>query len=191
MRADPGRRIRRRPDPWEALAWAITEQLIEYTRAGGDPAADGRARSAARCPRTGLRDVPTPARGGRPGAGAAVRVGPGRGPGARPDRGPRARSPRAACDLERSRPRGGLAAPARDPRASAPWTIEMLALHGQGRHDVLPAGDLGYLKLVGRLKTGDPNAVAAEEEVREMFAPYAPWAGLAASYALRLGPSAG
>ena len=30
------------------------------------------------------------------------------------------------------------------------WTVEMLALRGQGRHDQLPAGDLGLLKLVGR-----------------------------------------
>ena len=37
------------------------------------------------------------------------------------------------------------------------WTVEMLALHGQGRHDQVPAGDLGLLKLVGRLLSGgDP-----------------------------------
>ena len=60
------------------------------------------------------------------------------------------------------------------------WTVEMLALHGLGRLDVVPAGDLGYLKLVGRLTTGNPKAVADEAEVRGFFAPYAPWAGLAA-----------
>ena len=37
------------------------------------------------------------------------------------------------------------------------WTVEMLALHGLGRLDVVPAGDLGYLKLVGRLTTGNPR----------------------------------
>ena len=31
-----------------------------------------------------------------------------------------------------------------------PWTVEMLALNGQGRHDQVPAGDVGLLKLVGR-----------------------------------------
>ena len=37
----------------------------------------------------------------------------------------------------------------------------MLALHGQGRHDQVPAGDLGLLKLVGRpLSGGDPRARA-------------------------------
>ena len=39
----------------------------------------------------------------------------------------------------------------------------MLALHGQGRHDQLPAGDVGLLKLVGRtLSGGDPQARAQE-----------------------------
>ena len=52
---------------------------------------------------------------------------------------------------------------------------------------MLPAGDLGYLKLVGRMQTGRPKAVAPEEDVRALFAPYEGWQGLAASYALRLG----
>jgi 3-methyladenine DNA glycosylase/8-oxoguanine DNA glycosylase len=61
-----------------------------------------------------------------------------------------------------------------------PWTVEMLALHGQGRHDQVPAGDVGLLKLVGRLLSGgDPYARAEEREVREFFAPYGQWAGLA------------
>lgn len=62
------------------------------------------------------------------------------------------------------------------------WTVEMLALHGLGRLDVVPAGDLGYLKAVGRLTTGNPRAVADEDEVRGFLAPYAPYAGLAAQY---------
>ena len=36
------------------------------------------------------------------------------------------------------------------------WTIEMLALHGQGRYDQIPAADVGYLKLVGRLQQQTP-----------------------------------
>ena len=62
------------------------------------------------------------------------------------------------------------------------WTVEMVALHGLGRLDVIPAGDLGYLKLIGRLTTGNPRAVADEAEVRGFFAAYAPWAGLAGTY---------
>jgi 3-methyladenine DNA glycosylase/8-oxoguanine DNA glycosylase len=61
----------------------------------------------------------------------------------------------------------------------------MLALHGQGRHDQIPAGDLGFLKLVGRhLSGGDPRARAQEHQVRELFAPYGEWAGLAAQHML-------
>ena len=59
----------------------------------------------------------------------------------------------------------------------------MLALTGQGRLDQIPAGDLNLLKLVGRRLHGDPHARATEDEVRECFAPYEPWAGLAMSYA--------
>ena len=57
------------------------------------------------------------------------------------------------------------------------WTVEYLALHGQGRDDVLPCGDLAYIKLVGVL--AGLGRRATEDEVREYFAPYAPYAGLA------------
>ena len=67
-------------------------------------------------------------------------------------------------------------------RDIGPWTVEMLALHGFGRHDVVPAGDLGFLKIVGRLTTGHPQARAEEAEVREFFAPYGEWKGLAGEY---------
>ncbi|MGH2949880.1 MAG: hypothetical protein ACRDPC_27070, partial [Solirubrobacteraceae bacterium] len=70
------------------------------------------------------------------------------------------------------------------------WTVEMLALHGQGRMDALPAGDLGYLKLVGRLATGNLRARADEAEVRGFFARYGSWQGLAGEY-LRLAASTG
>ena len=72
-------------------------------------------------------------------------------------------------------------------RGIGAWTVQMLALTGQGRLDQLPAGDLAYVKLVGRLLTGDPYGRADEAQVREFFAPYAPWAGLAGLYALRSG----
>ncbi|HUB75804.1 MAG TPA: hypothetical protein VL977_02045, partial [Solirubrobacteraceae bacterium] len=66
------------------------------------------------------------------------------------------------------------------------WTVEMLALCGQGRLDQLPAGDLGFIKLAGRiLSGGDPHARATEEQVRELFAPFGRWRGLAGCYALR------
>ena len=65
------------------------------------------------------------------------------------------------------------------------WTIQTLALVGQGRLDQIPAGDLAYVKFVGRRKSGgDPRVRATEEEVAEFFEPYEPWAGLAGLHAL-------
>ena len=58
----------------------------------------------------------------------------------------------------------------------------MLALQGQGRYDRVAAGDLGFLELVGAITTGNPRARAEEAEVREFFAPYGRWQGLAGDY---------
>jgi len=69
------------------------------------------------------------------------------------------------------------------------WTIEMLALYGQGRYDQLPAGDLGYLRVVGRMATGNPRGRVTEDEVRAFFARYEGWAGLAGAHLLGKGVS--
>src|SRR3954454_473316 len=60
VRRSPWLRIRRRPDPFEALAWAITEQLIEFSRAVEIQRriVFGLGR---RCTTTGLRDLPAAA----------------------------------------------------------------------------------------------------------------------------------
>ena len=55
----------------------------------------------------------------------------------------------------------------------------MVGLYGQGRMDVVPAGDLGFLKIVGRLLTGNPRARADEAQVRAFFERYGEWKGLA------------
>jgi 3-methyladenine DNA glycosylase/8-oxoguanine DNA glycosylase len=62
------------------------------------------------------------------------------------------------------------------------WTIEMLAFEGQGRDDMLPALDLAYALLVGRLAHGGRRAT--EDEVRAFFSPYGEYAALAGIYAL-------
>ena len=58
VRANPGLRVAAKPDPFEALAWAICEQLIEFERAS---AIQRRLISAfgRRCDWAGLRDSPT------------------------------------------------------------------------------------------------------------------------------------
>jgi 3-methyladenine DNA glycosylase/8-oxoguanine DNA glycosylase len=181
VRAHPGLRPHGRPDPFEALAWAVCEQLIEYERAA---AIQRRlvARLGRRCPVTGLADSPS----------ATVLA-------------QQAPALLASFDLTETRAlalvkvarevasgRVDLSDPdhesgwrrLRTIRGIGSWTLETLALTGQGRLDQLPAGDLAYLKLVGRLRSPDPRARATEEEVRELFAPYAPWAGLAGLHAL-------
>jgi 3-methyladenine DNA glycosylase/8-oxoguanine DNA glycosylase len=48
--------------------------------------------------------------------------------------------------------------------------------------DSLPAGDLGYIKLVGRLVGIDRRATIAE--VEEFYAPYEPYRGLVGALTL-------
>jgi 3-methyladenine DNA glycosylase/8-oxoguanine DNA glycosylase len=187
VRARPWVRVTRRPEPFEALAWAVTEQLIEFVRAAEIQRRIVR-RWGRRCPRTGLRDAPD--------APTLSRVGP---------------AELQACDLSAGRALAlircarevasgrvnlydpdherGWARLRRIPGVGA-WTLEVLALTGQGRYDQLPAGDLNYLKLVGRLRSGgDPHARATEEDVRALFAPYGEWAALAAAHLSRRSPA--
>ena len=58
------------------------------------------------------------------------------------------------------RPRARLAAAARAARDRLAGPSSASALHGQGRLDQVPAGDLALRKLVGRLRSGDPQARA-------------------------------
>ncbi len=182
VRSDPGLRAPGRPEPFEALAWAICEQLIEFERAA---AIERRLtwRLGRRCPETGLRDSPSAAvlAGQAPALLASFDLSEGRA----------SALVRAAREVASGRvdlddpdhERGWRRL--RAIRGIGRWTVQMLALTGQGRLDQLPAADVGFLKLVGKLSTGDPRARATEEEVVERFAPYAPWSGLAGLYALR------
>lgn len=187
VRRDPYMRVGRRLMPFEALAWAVTEQLIELGRAAaiqraivarhGDRASswDGMAT---------LRDVPSPS--------AVAALAPAQLRALDLSAGRCTALIRAArevatgrVDLLASDHESGW----RRLRAIVgigSWTIEVLALHGQGRYDQIPAGDLSYLKFVGRMRSGgDRRARAGEDEVRELFAPYEEWAGLAGAHALR------
>jgi 3-methyladenine DNA glycosylase/8-oxoguanine DNA glycosylase len=187
LRRRPWVRVSRRPQPFEALVLAICEQLIDYERAA---AIERRvlARLGRRWPGepprgARLRDLPSAAvlagtapallqsfdlSGAR--ALALVRVAREVATGRIDLDGP----DHERC-WRRLRAIPGIGA----------WTVEMLALRGQGRDDQLPAGDLGLLKLVGAaLSGGDPHARASEAEVREFFAPYGEWAGLAAAHLL-------
>jgi len=182
VRARPHIRVFRRPEPFEALAWAVTEQLIDFGRAAAIQRAMVRALGP-RCARTGLRDVPSAAAvaGAAPARLEAMDL----------------KGTRAIALIRAAREVASGRVDLRDPdhergwlRLRAipgigSWTQEMLAVHGQGRYDQIPAGDLGYLKLVGYLTTGNPRERVTEDEVREFFAPYEGWAGLAGAHLIR------
>jgi 3-methyladenine DNA glycosylase/8-oxoguanine DNA glycosylase len=182
VRANPALRVTCRPDPFEALTFAICEQLIDYDRAAGIERRLARALGR-RCPRTGLHDAPTAALLARqtPARLEALGLSAGRAltlvRAAREIAGGRIdlRGPDHERGWQRLRAIPGIGR----------WTVQMLGLTGQGRLDQLPAGDLKFLKLVGAMRSGGHPARATEEEVIELFAPYAPWAGLAGAYAMR------
>ena len=172
VRTNRALRVRRQPHPWETLLAAITEQLIELERA---KAIQRRLIAAFgyRCPRTGMRDAPTPAAiaAQAPARLVAFDLAP-----------KRALAMRRCAEAVAA---GRLDVHDHDPRRLraireiGPWTCEMVALHGQGRYDVVPASDLGFLKIVGRLVTGNPRARADEAEARGFLERYGEWKGLA------------
>lgn len=201
-------RSQRRADPWEALAWAVTEQLIEYRRAAAiqrrmirkwglsmesDGSAAGFVPGGVRAGRpASRREVPAQDRRhacGRlftvPAAGVIAGVAP---------------AELQACDLsakravamirvakEVSRGRTDLKNASDDRRLLAipeigPWTVACLALRGRGDPDALLAGDLGHIKLVGALTgLGRPAEI---DEVERFYEPYAPYRGLAGDFLL-------
>ena len=185
----PWVRPRRRPWPWEALCWAITAQLIESSRAAEIQRRIVRRWAPSHLP----ADHPPPKRGRDPWPLRDV-------PSAEVIAG-RAPAELASMDLSQGRSvamvrcarevaggRARLDDPDCDRRLLeiseiGPWTIQCLGLAGRGDPDSLPAGDLAYVKLVGHLAGLGRRATV--EEVEEYFAPYAPFRGLAGTFADR------
>lgn len=178
IRRYPHFRPLRTPWPWEALASAVVKQLIESSRAAlierrivgrwGARLGDG-----PRAP----RDVPAAAAiaGRAPAELQAMDLSAGRSLALR----------RLARDVVAGR--CDPADPDCDRRLLAtpeigPWTVQCLALFGRGEMDSLPAGDLGYIKLVGHL-TGLGRR-ATIPEVEEFYAPYEPFRGLVGTLTL-------
>ncbi|HET8955063.1 MAG TPA: hypothetical protein VFN18_05340 [Solirubrobacterales bacterium] len=178
--------IRRRPDfrpggrpwPWEALAAAVVGQLIEARQAALiERRIAGRWGARLGDGREALRDVPGPeAIAGRAPAeleqmelvgkrAVALRKL------ARDVAAGRCRIESAECD------RRLLAMP-----QIGPWTVQCLGLFGRNEVDSLPAGDLGYIKLVGRLSGEGRRATVPEVEA--FYAPYEPYRGLVGALTL-------
>ena len=175
IRRKPWIRPRRRPWPWEALLGAVCAQLIEADRAltilrrmvyaWGPIGPDG------------LRDVPGPAAIAARAPAEITRL----------DLAPKRALMLIRVAEQIAAGRIDPGDPASDQRLLAmrdigPWTAQMLALNGRGDPDALPAGDLGYIKLVGRL--ADLGRRATVDEVEEFFAPYEPYRGIAGTFAL-------
>jgi 3-methyladenine DNA glycosylase/8-oxoguanine DNA glycosylase len=178
IRRMPDFRPKGRPWPWEALSAAVVGQLIEAERAalierriaGRWGARLGEGRGA-------LRDVPGP--------GAIA----GRAPAELEQMelvGKRAVAlRRLARDVAAGRCR--IESPDGDERLLAtpqigPWTVQCLGLFGRNEPDSLPAGDLGYVKLIGRLAGLGRRATVPE--VEEFYAPYEPYRGLVGALTL-------
>jgi len=180
LRRRPDLRPRRRPWAWEALAWAVVKQLIESERAARiQRRIVGRWGPRLGSDREALRDVPGPGTiaGRAPAELTAMGLSPGRSIALR------------AVAREIASGRVSPGEPAGDARLLAipeigPWTVQCLGLFGRGDPDSLPAGDLIYLKLVGRLARLGRRATV--EEVEEFYAPYAPFRGLAGAWTIGL-----
>jgi 3-methyladenine DNA glycosylase/8-oxoguanine DNA glycosylase len=180
LRRRPYLRPRRRPWAWEALAWAVVKQLIETGRAARiQRRMVGRWGLRLGSGGAGLRDVPTP---DLIAARAPVEL---ESLGLALKRALALRNVAGEIASGRCDP-GEPAADRRllSVREIGPWTVQCLGLFGRGDPDSLPAGDLIYLKLVGRL--GRLGRRATIEEVEEFYAPYAPFRGLAASWTIGL-----
>jgi 3-methyladenine DNA glycosylase/8-oxoguanine DNA glycosylase len=177
IRRWPAIRPKRKAEPFEALAFAITEQLIEEGRAN-----EIQRRLIRRWGRRSAcgewRDAPTAEAlaACAPAELAATDLAPKRA--------------LALVKVAREVASGRIDLDEREPawrrlraiREVGSWTVEKLALEGQGRDDVLPAGDLAYVKIVGRL--AGLGRRATEDEVRDFFEPYAPFQGLAGTYVI-------
>jgi DNA-3-methyladenine glycosylase II len=176
LRRMPGFRPRRRLWPWEALSAAVIGQLIEAERAVRiERRIVGRWGPRLGEGREALRDVPTAATiaGRAPAELASMDLAP-----------VRAAALRRVAALAR---RCDLGSAAADRRLLAtpqigPWTVQCLGLFGRGEMDSLPAGDLAYIKLVGRLAGLGRRASVAE--VEEFYAPYEPYRGLVGALTL-------
>jgi DNA-3-methyladenine glycosylase II len=178
IRRMPGFRPQGRPWPWEALAAAVVGQLIEAKRAALiERRIAGRWGPRLGEERQALRDVPGPTviAGRSPAELESMDLA-----------GKRAVALRRLAH-EVAAGRCQIDSPKGDQRLLAmsqigPWTVQCLGLFGRNELDSLPAGDLGYIKLVGRLNGGGRRATIPE--VEEFYAPYEPYRGLVGALTL-------
>ena len=174
----PWVRPRKRPWPWEALAWAVTEQLIDVPRANAiQRRIVSRWGATLQWGRVKLRDVPS--------ADQIAARSPAELAGM--DLAPKRALAMVKVAREAASGRADLSSADDDARLLkvaniGPWTVQCLGLFGRGDPDSLPAGDLAYVKLIGHLEGLGRRATV--EEVEEYFEPYRPFRGLAGTFML-------
>jgi 3-methyladenine DNA glycosylase/8-oxoguanine DNA glycosylase len=184
IRRKPWIRARRAVTPWGALLRAITGQLIEATRAleiertivrrwgtRWDRQEPGRPDLYA------LWDTPAPEVIAGVAPAELVRC----------DLAEKRAIAMIKCAREVDSGRADLMDPASDARLLkvhniGPWTVQLVGRDGRGDPDSLPAGDLAYVKLVGRLAGLGRRATI--EEIEDFYAPYEGWRALAGVFSL-------
>ena len=169
IRRRPWLRPVRRPFAWEALCWAITEQLIESSRAA----------------QIQRRIVRRWGQGSVPSAAALARLAPAEL--AACDLSPARSVALVKCAREVAEGHADPANPKHDRRflrfaEIGPWTLQCLGLFGRGEADTLPAGDLAYVKLVAIAAGLGRRAMVPE--IEDFYLRYAPYRGLAGIFSL-------
>ena len=181
IRSQPWARISHRPWPWEALAWAITAQLIEAVRAAEIQRRMVYRLGSSHTPvgrQTRLWDVPDARTVFDTAPAELVRM----------DLAPKRALAMIRVAHEVADGRIDLMDPDHDKRLLAipeigPWTVQCLGSAGRGDFDSLPAGDLAYVKVVGHLTGMGRRAMVPE--VEEYYARFEPYRALAGIYTLR------
>jgi DNA-3-methyladenine glycosylase II len=176
IRARPKLRVLRKPEPFEALAWAVIEQLID-TQAAGNIAWTLTRRHGERHPR-GPWCAPTPARLANAAALEAAGLAP--------------TQSRTLSRVAKAVNDGQLDPADDDQRklAAVPgigeWTLAHLNLFGRGRYDVQLRGDVGMRNAYARV-AGVRTGSVTEPEFDAVLERYTPWQGLAAMYLVAAG----
>jgi 3-methyladenine DNA glycosylase/8-oxoguanine DNA glycosylase len=176
VKARPKLRVLRKPEPFEALAWAIIEQLID-TQAAGNIAWTLTRRHGTRHP-SGPWCAPTADKLANAAALEAAGLAP--------------TQSRTLARVARSVAHGQLDPASPDQRrlqaipGVGEWTLAHLNLFGRGIYDVPLAKDVGmrnaYARVVG-VRTGS----VTEDEFAAFLERFKPWQGHAAMYLVAAG----
>jgi len=171
IKARPKLRIIRKPEPFEALAWAVIEQLIDTQRAGDIARAFTRAHGT-RHP-TGAYAAPTPDAFANQAALEAAGLAP--------------TQSRTLARVARDVVNHGLdRRRLQATRGIGEWTLAHLDLFGHGIYDVPLAKDVGMRNAYARV-AGVRTGSVTEEQFKAVLDRYAPFQGLAAMYLVAAG----